>query len=77
MDWQALVVARRLPRHQSGHGMVVRGGVGDAAGERTRCVAALPPIALGHALAVAVVLLAAALAAGRPFRSSALQVLVG
>ena len=39
MDWDAMVCARRLSRHQSGHGMAVRRGLGHAAGQRARSVA--------------------------------------
>ena len=65
MEWNAMVAARRLPRHQSRHGMAVRRGAGDAAGSARGVWRALPPIALGHAVAVGLVVLAAAAGGAR------------
>ena len=45
----ARCAARRLPRHQPGHGMAVRGRARHATGQPRGVWRALPPIALGHA----------------------------
>ena len=54
--------AWRVPRNQSRYGVAVRRSIGDAAGHVRGVWGALPPIALGHAMAVGVVVLAAGLA---------------
>ena len=68
-----LLRARRLPRHQPGDGLALRGGAGTAAAGAARAVwRALGPLAAGHALAIAARGAAAGLA-GWSCRSRALR----
>jgi hypothetical protein len=76
MDWQALVLLGAYHGINPGMGWLFAVALGMQQQSARGVLKALPPIALGHALAVAVVLLAVAIA-GLAVPPDALQVIVG